>query len=345
MIIHVAVAVIHYNDQYLLGFRNVAQHQGDRYEFVGGKIEADESAEQALIREVNEETGIAIHHSTIVKLGRLHHDYGDKQVSLQVYKVTLTARQYQQYKYCQYGLEGQALAWVAKSDLLAGQYHLPDANKTILTWLSLPTQISITYPLAHFSSAADPEIAWLDYHYQRLAPESLVYLRTKAADAEHIAAQLLHQRPDIKAILPDDSHYQRPALSTQIVAQQVSHRTLLQWVADQKNGGISALQLSTHQPLILSCHNAASITAANTLAHTRLQQQLPPVLGMFLSPVLRTQTHPDSEPLGWASWADLAQLADVPVIGLGGLSPTMIDQALQHGGVSVAGIRRFLRAE
>ena len=105
--VNVAVAVIHYEDKYLLGFRDASQHQGNRYEFVGGKIEVDESAEQALIREVAEETGIDIHQNMMVKLGRLHHDYGDKQVSLQVYQVELTAQQYEQHKDCEYGLEGR----------------------------------------------------------------------------------------------------------------------------------------------------------------------------------------------------------------------------------------------
>ena len=87
-IVNVDVAVIHYQNQYLLGFRDATQHQGSRYEFVGGKIEATESADPALKREVAEETGILIDNNTLVKLGRLHHDYGDKQVSLQVYKIT-----------------------------------------------------------------------------------------------------------------------------------------------------------------------------------------------------------------------------------------------------------------
>ena len=83
-IVNVAVAVIYYQHQYLLGFRNASQHQGNRYEFVGGKIDANETAQKALIREVAEETGIDIANNTAVKLGRLHHDYGDKQVCLQV---------------------------------------------------------------------------------------------------------------------------------------------------------------------------------------------------------------------------------------------------------------------
>ncbi|MFP6813955.1 MAG: hypothetical protein VB956_11675 [Moraxella sp.] len=36
-VVNVAVAVIHFNNQYLLGFRHASQHQGNRYEFVGGK--------------------------------------------------------------------------------------------------------------------------------------------------------------------------------------------------------------------------------------------------------------------------------------------------------------------
>ncbi|MFZ2552873.1 NUDIX domain-containing protein, partial [Psychrobacter urativorans] len=88
-VINVAVAVIHYKQQYLLGFRNRNQHQGDRYEFVGGKIDKGEDTSAALIREVSEETAIDISNTSIniaVNLGRLYHDYGDKKVCLQVYK-------------------------------------------------------------------------------------------------------------------------------------------------------------------------------------------------------------------------------------------------------------------
>ena len=134
-VVNVAVAVIHYQDQYLLGFRNSAQHQGNRYEFVGGKIDTDETATAALIREVSEETGINISNNVIVKLGRLHHNYGDKTVCLQVYKVVLSAKQYEQHRHDDYGLEGQALIWAHKTKLLANHYPLPAANQTILRWL------------------------------------------------------------------------------------------------------------------------------------------------------------------------------------------------------------------
>lgn len=357
-IVNVAVAVIYYQHQYLLGFRNASQHQGNRYEFVGGKIDTNETAQQALIREVAEETGIDIENNTAVKLGRLHHDYGDKQVCLQVYKVALSAQQYEQHRHCQQGLEGQALTWVDKSKLLAGDYQLPAANKTILAWLRLPQQIAITYPLAHFNDAADPAAAWLQFHAAHLAHDAWVYVRPKATDTEYSVQQLLRLRPDIHAIVPDaltdkltdvlnSNEANEMAINHQIVASHLIQTQLMQWSNSHQSKDVSdcnnALSYSSSYPLIVSCHDAESIDAANQLAHMRLEQQLPPVIGMFLSPVLVTQSHPETAPLGWQAWAELAVLADMPVIGLGGLSPVLHVQAQQYGGVAVAGIRQFLQ--
>ncbi len=354
-IVNVAVAVIYYQHQYLLGFRHASQHQGNRYEFVGGKIDTNETAQQALIREVAEETGIDIANNTAVKLGRLHHDYGDKQVCLQVYKVALSAQQYEQHKNCQQGLEGQALAWVDKSKLLAGDYHLPAANKTILTWLRLPQQIAITYPLAHFNDAVDPAEAWSQFHAAHLAHDAWVYVRPKARDADNNIAQLLRLRADIQAIVPaefESSQAYQQVINHQIVVKQLTQTQLMQGSSDINNDidqsknaihdDFSANDLLNYL-LIISCHDAESIAAANKLAHKRLEQQLPPVIGIFLSPVLATQTHPDAEPLGWQAWSELAELANMPVIGLGGLSPEMSVKAEQYGGIAVAGIRQFLR--
>ncbi|MFZ2843440.1 NUDIX domain-containing protein [Psychrobacter sp.] len=365
-IINVAVAVIHYKNQYLLGFRDASQHQGNRYEFVGGKIEHNETAKQALIREVAEEIGIEIDNNIAVKLGRLHHDYGDKQVCLQVYCIEITALQYEQYKNQSHGLEGQALTWVDKSKLLKGDYHLPAANKTILDWLRLPAQIAITYPLAHFSEYPQPMAAWLTYHKEYLAEEAWVYVRIRAAGLEGSAdntAQLLRLRPDIKAIVPYHSYSNNTncqvskaeslkakylkaedsIIDSQIVANHLTHSQLMQWLNTVEKDNVSNCTISASLPIIVSCHDIDSIEAANQLACARLTQQLSPVIGIFLSPVLFTQTHPDVPPLGWKAWSELAELANMPVIGLGGLSPSMIEQAVQHGGVAVAGIRQFFK--
>src|SRR5690606_31296899 len=285
-VVNVAVAVIYYENQYLLGFRDGSQHQGNRYEFVGGKIDSHETAKQALIREVAEETGIDIASNIAVKLGRLHHDYGDKQVCLQVYKVALSAQQYEAHKHRKQGLEGQALTWVDKSKLLAGDYHLPAANKTILAWLRLPAQIAITYPLAHFNDAADSAAAWLQYHAAHLVKDAWVYIRPKATatatDTEYSVEQLLRLRPDIHAIVPDalidkltdklsdvlnSDEANEIAINRQIVASHLTQTQLMQWSNSHQSKDVSDcstfLSHSSSYPLIVSCHDAESMDAAN----------------------------------------------------------------------------------
>lgn len=380
--VNVAVAVIHYQDQYLLGYRNSEQHQGDRYEFVGGKIEAEESAMAALIRETQEETAIDISDNVAVKLGRLHHDYGDKQVCLQVYKVALTAKQYQHYKHYDCGLEGQALTWVDKQALLDNHYSLPAANQTILTWLKLPASIAITYPLAHFEQhqqqdGSSVEQSWLQFHQQQLPSQSWSYLRLKVAKLNdepskvregRIAQRLLAARPDIQAIIAyqvgststlcdeADTDTGVKLISANIAAYHLTQAELMTWFQQyqqeahfeschSKSFHFQLFESSSqaHIGLIISCHDIESITAANKLASLRLAQGLAPVLAIFLSPVLVTDTHPDSAALGWEQWAALAELADMPVIALGGLAASMQALAASKGAISIAGIRQFLK--
>ena len=360
-IVNVAVAVIHYQQRYLLGYRHASQHQGDRYEFVGGKIDEGEAAIAALIREVSEETAIDISGNHAIKLGRLHHDYGDKHVCLHVYNVELSAAQYQQHKNDEFGLEGQALVWVDQADLLANKYDLPAANITILTWLSLPALITITYPLAHFATQADSQKAWLNFHQKNIAQNAWVYIRVKDKQAKPYASSLLKARSDIKAILPiTDSGFinnfdtflidsdtnaakHNKGLGKQLAASHLNHAEVMTYYDNLQVNFDSNKHLYANQHLVLSCHDVQSIKAANALAKMRLQYNLPPIIAIFISPVLTTQSHPDTEPLGWQQWSELAQLADMPVIALGGLSPDISHLASSYGATGIAGIRQFLQ--
>ena len=336
--INVALAVIYYQDKYLLGFRHQDQHQGNKYEFIGGKIDADETATEALIREVGEEVGMDIRGNVLVKLGRLHHHYGDKEVCLQVYKVALTDSQFAEYQHQRHGLEGQALVWANQEELLSGVYPLPAANSTILSWLQLPTRISITYPLTHFIEQSDASAAWLSYHQQQLPEQAWVYIRSKAnvrdGSEQLLIQQLQRLRPDIQCIIPH--HDKSPVKPNTSVQAYHLTQTELMYKSHQA--------YPIDRPLVISCHDAASIEAANRLAASRLLNQQPPAIGVFLSPVLVTQTHPNEQPLGWEAWSGLAQLADIPVIALGGLSSTMYQHATHYGATSIAGIRQFMNS-
>lgn len=108
----------------LLALRKPDQHQGDRWEFPGGKLEANESPADGLRRELLEEINVSVvvsnHRQTI------EHDYADKRVRLHFRDVL-------QFSGQPMGLEGQQLRWVRLSKL--PELRFPDANLQIVEQL------------------------------------------------------------------------------------------------------------------------------------------------------------------------------------------------------------------
>jgi 8-oxo-dGTP diphosphatase len=70
---YVAAALILRGDQVLICQRKAGSPMGLKWEFPGGKIEAGESAEEALRRELDEELGIAAQVGT--RIAHLRHTY------------------------------------------------------------------------------------------------------------------------------------------------------------------------------------------------------------------------------------------------------------------------------
>jgi 8-oxo-dGTP diphosphatase len=123
--VHVAVAtIIDDSDNVLLAFRQFNQHQGNLWEFPGGKVEEGETVFQALQREISEEVGLKILSGK--SLLKIQHDYGDKSVLLDVWHV-------EDYEGVATGLEGQALEWCA-IDML-NERKFPEANVAIISAL------------------------------------------------------------------------------------------------------------------------------------------------------------------------------------------------------------------
>lgn len=121
-VVHVVVGVIINNDdQILIAKRASHQHQGDKWEFPGGKRENAETPQQALRRELKEELGIDIQSAN--QLIEIKHQYSDKVVLLDVYEVKHWQGEAE-------GREGQPLRWVDRSDLK--RYDFPAANAEIL---------------------------------------------------------------------------------------------------------------------------------------------------------------------------------------------------------------------
>ena len=108
--IHVAVGIITNSaGEILLAKRPDHLHQGGKWEFPGGKVEAGETVTQALIRELKEEVALDVTDSQ--PFMALSFDYPDKQVLLDIHSVTEFNGNTAQ------GLEGQLIAWVTKTDL------------------------------------------------------------------------------------------------------------------------------------------------------------------------------------------------------------------------------------
>jgi 8-oxo-dGTP diphosphatase len=108
----------------LVSRRAVDAHQGGLWEFPGGKVEPGEEIEVALVREFREELGVEVLASEALML--IEHDYGDKQVRLDVRRVTRWQGEAR-------GLEGQPLAWQLPEELR--DWSFPAANAPILTRL------------------------------------------------------------------------------------------------------------------------------------------------------------------------------------------------------------------
>jgi len=107
--------------QVLLSLRKPDQHQGNCWEFPGGKVESAETGQQTLLRELNEELGIQV--LECESYCKVEHDYGDKQVRLHFWQVT-------QFEGMPTGREAQKLAWVSIDELQ--QLDFPEANQIVV---------------------------------------------------------------------------------------------------------------------------------------------------------------------------------------------------------------------
>lgn len=127
--LRVAVGVV-LDDQsrVLVARRGEHQHQGNKWEFPGGKIEPDESLAEALKREFHEEVNLQLDVPDALKPWMvIEHDYGDKQVRLEI---ALIHRYFGNAQ----GLEGQAVRWQSLSTLSADDF--PAANASIINALT-----------------------------------------------------------------------------------------------------------------------------------------------------------------------------------------------------------------
>ncbi|EEX42827.1 8-oxo-dGTP diphosphatase MutT [Vibrio sp. Vb2880] len=121
--IHIVAGIIFNQDksQIFITKRPDNLHKGGFWEFPGGKVEAGESIEQAMARELDEEIGIEVTQQTPFQ--HLEYDYPEKSLTFDFILVT-------DFNHQPYGREGQQGEWVNIADL--AHYTFPEANVPVL---------------------------------------------------------------------------------------------------------------------------------------------------------------------------------------------------------------------
>jgi 8-oxo-dGTP diphosphatase len=105
-----AVALIDADGRVLLAQRPPGKPMAGLWEFPGGKIEPDETPEQALVRELHEELGIETWNSCLAPLTFASHSYDDFHLLMPVFAC-------RKWNGIPEAREGQVLKWVKPNAL------------------------------------------------------------------------------------------------------------------------------------------------------------------------------------------------------------------------------------
>lgn len=305
--IEVAAAVLHDGaGRFLLAQRPPGKAFEGYWEFPGGKVEAGESAADAMRRELHEELGIQVEGDAVFPWLTRDFEYPHASVRLRFFRIY-------QWRGEPHGREGQRFAWQT-TGALAVSPMLP-ANGPILRALELPDVYGITQAEAVGIDAFRPKLA------AALARGlKLVQVREKNLPGDVLRAfatevVALSHRHGARVLINGDVELARD------VGADGVHLTAAQ------------LRSSTSRPdcdwVAASCHDRAEIEAA-----TRLGADF-----VVLGPVMPTPTHPGAPTLGWNGFASGVKDTALPVYALGGMQRNDLEKARVFGAQGVAMLR------
>lgn len=313
-LVHVALGVVMEaapeGKRVLVAHRPAERHQGGLLEFPGGKVDAGETARQGLCRELREEVGVSVDPDAPEFLMRVEHDYGDRQVRLDVFTIT-------RFSGTPAGREGQTLGWRDLESLGADEF--PAANRVILQALQQPDFVLITGDTPFLSAL--PLSTLNDWLTDWAGSDCILRVPGRSADDYRRDFECLIQAAgevNIRALVHGD-----PAVLERCPEAAGIH---LPWSVAN---GCSARPVSKAYRLGVSCHNEQALRHAERLGADYA----------FLSPVCPTRSHPERPALGWEAFRSMVESVSIPVYGLGGLGPGDLQKVRAQGGCGVAGIR------
>jgi 8-oxo-dGTP diphosphatase len=306
--VHVAVGVIkNQQGEILIAKRHKKAHQGDLWEFPGGKVEAGENIHQALSRELKEELNISVQQAR--PLIKINHQYSDLSVCLDVWLVDDFSGE---VKAC----EGQPVRWVNIKSLK--DYEFPAANLPIISAACLPR----CYAILNGNTLDN-----LQKNLSKILANgiNLIQLRAKSLSESNLNEFLNFAYPLCKA----------------------NHAKLLLNSENTNASKLTSYGFhltSTH--LKKQARKPDNLHWASASCHSLEDIQLAEQQGLdfaVLGPVLPTQTHPDATPLGWETFTQMVNQVNIPVYALGGLELKDLEKAYYSGAQGIAGIRAFIR--
>ena len=312
--------------QVLVGQRVAGKPYAGWWEFPGGKFEAGEDAHAALVRELDEELGIAVERSDpwVVR----EHVYEHAHVRLHFRRVV-------RWRGAPRGREGQALAWCDPAAMAVSPL-LPAAIATV-RWLALPRHYWLTdaagLGIAPFLDAFEAKVHALGRQWATPARRALVLLREPALAPAEVASLAAGMQQRIAAAglagrLPVLASSRHPALAdgTAGFGCHLSGRDLHRRLADITAGIAPPAARESALLLGASCHHPDDLVAADRIGCD---------LTVY-GPVLPTASHPEAAGIGWAGLAEAIALTPVPVLALGGVGPGDLDRAMQAGAHGIA---------
>ncbi len=126
LVLVAACALIDADGKVLLAERPAGKPMAGLWEFPGGKVEAGERPEQSLIRELNEELGIAVKEECLAPFAFASHDYGSFHLLMPLF----ICRRWE-------GIvsprENQRLVWVRTQDM--NKFEMPPADLPLIAQL------------------------------------------------------------------------------------------------------------------------------------------------------------------------------------------------------------------
>ena len=305
MHIKVAVGILFdSNKNIFLAQRPNSRSWSGWWEFPGGKLEKNESPEEALARELKEEVNIDV--INFEKWVTRNYSYEEHNVTLYFFKVT-------EWNGDLIPKENQKLLWINPCEV--NKATILPANIFILNALSLPTQYGITN-----ISEVPKEIFLTQLLKQLNQGLKMIQIREKNLPLEElkkITKEILEIcRPfSAKVILNSNVDL---AVEVNANGAHLNSIELKKFTKKQKNIIVSA-----------ACHSEEDVKIAQEKG----------VDFVVLSPVNKTISHPTIESMGWAFFSSIINKYDLPVYALGGMRKKDISKALSSGAVGIASQR------